>query len=560
MFDSYFIFFPFYVPASQYRAAYLPFFLNRISQTVMGLTIQYLEASVAAIIGIILVSYFIKRATAGSARKPPAAGGGWPLIGHLHLLGGSTQPPYITLGSLADKYGPIFSMRIGVHHAVVVSSWELAKECFTTLDVVISSRPKFTAAKILGYNYANFGFTPYGDFWREMRKIAASELLSTARFELLQRIRDSEMQISLKELYRTWVDKRGVSDDLLVEMKQWFGDVNLNVILRMISGKRYSAKSEDDLQQVRRIRRVFREFFRLTGLFVVGDAIPFLGWLDLGGEVKEMKKTAIEMDNIVSEWLEEHKQQITDSGDTKTEQDFIDVLLFVLKGVDLAGYDFDTVIKATCTMLIAGATDTTAVTMTWALSLLLNNHHALKKVKDELDEHVGKERLVNESDINKLVYLQAVVKETLRLYPAGPFSGPREFTENCTLGGYKIEAGTRFMLNIWKLHRDPRVWSNPLEFQPERFLNTHKNVDVKGQHFELLPFGGGRRSCPGISFGLQMSHLALASFLQAFEITTPSNAQVDMSATFGLTNMKTTPLEVLVRPVLSHQLLFVDEA
>jgi len=211
-------------------------------------------------------------------------------------------------------------------------------------------------------------------------------------------------------------------------------------------------------------------------------------------------------------------------------------------------------------MLIAGATDTTAVTMTWALSLLLNNHHALKKVKDELDEHVGKERLVNESDINKLVYLQAVVKETLRLYPAGPFSGPREFTENCTLGGYKIEAGTRFMLNIWKLHRDPRVWSNPLEFQPERFLNTHKNVDVKGQHFELLPFGGGRRSCPGISFGLQMSHLALASFLQAFEITTPSNAQVDMSATFGLTNMKTTPLEVLVRPVLSHQLLFVDEA
>ncbi|KAH1252414.1 Cytochrome P450 82A1 [Glycine max] len=470
---------------------------RQISQTVMGLTIQYLEASVAAIIGIILVSYFIKRATAGSARKPPAAGGGWPLIGHLHLLGGSTQPPYITLGSLADKYGPIFSMRIGVHHAVVVSSWELAKECFTTLDVVISSRPKFTAAKILGYNYANFGFTPYGDFWREMRKIAASELLSTARFELLQRIRDSEMQISLKELYRTWVDKRGVSDDLLVEMKQWFGDVNLNVILRMISGKRYSAKSEDDLQQVRRIRRVFREFFRLTGLFVVGDAIPFLGWLDLGGEVKEMKKTAIEMDNIVSEWLEEHKQQITDSGDTKTEQDFIDVLLFVLKGVDLAGYDFDTVIKATCTTLIAGAIDTTTVTMTWALSLLLNNGDALKKVQDELDEHVGKERLVNELDINKLVYLQAVVKETLRLYPTRPVSGPREFTKELYIRWLQYPS------------RDPRIWSNPLEFQPERFLSTHKDMDVKGQDFELLSFGGGRRSCPGISFGLQMTHLAL---------------------------------------------------
>lgn len=211
-------------------------------------------------------------------------------------------------------------------------------------------------------------------------------------------------------------------------------------------------------------------------------------------------------------------------------------------------------------MIIAGATDTTTVTMIWALSLLLNNPHALKNVQDELDEHVGKERLVNELDINKLVYLQAVVKETLRLYPAGPFSGPREFTENCSLGGFNIQAGTRFILNIWKLHRDPGVWPNPLEFQPERFLSTHKSIDVKGQHFELLPFGGGRRLCPGISFGLQMTHLALATFLQAFEITTPSNVKVDMSATFGLTTMKTTPLEVLVRPVLSHKLLFVDEA
>ncbi|KAL2346360.1 hypothetical protein Fmac_000360 [Flemingia macrophylla] len=523
----------------------------------MSLAFEYHDAAVAAVIGILLISYYaypMKRGRAGSTRKPPAAGGGWPLIGHLHLLGGSGEPPYITLGSLADKYGPIFSIRIGVHPAVVVSSWELAKECFTTLDIVVSTRPKITAAKILGYNYANFGFSPYGNFWREMRKVTASELLSASRFELLRDIRDSEVKSSLKELYRACVEKKG---DLLVEMKQWFGDVNLNVILRMIAGKRYSTKGEDE-QQVRRIRRVFREFFRLTGLFVVGDAIPFLGWLDLGGEVKEMKKTAMEMDSIVSEWLEEHRQT-RDSGDTESEQDFIDVLLSALNGVDLAGYDFDTVIKATCTILIAGATDTTAVTMVWALSLLLNNHHALKKVQDELDEHVGKERLVNESDIDKLVYLQAVVKETLRLYPAGTFASPREFAENCTLGGYNIQAGTRFILNLWKLHRDPRIWSNPLEFQPERFLSTHKNmnIDVRGQHFELLPFGGGRRLCPGISFGLQMTHLTLATLLQAFEITTPSNVEVDMSATFGLTNMKTSPLEVLLKPVLSHQLLYV---
>ena len=138
-------------------------------------------------------------------------------------------------------------------------------------------------------------------------------------------------------------------------------------------------------------------------------------------------------------------------------------------------------------MLITGSTDTTTVTMIWTLSLLLNNSHALKKVQEELDEHVGRERLVNESDINNLVYLQAAVKETLRLYPAGPLSGLRQFTEDCTLGGYHIQAGTRLILNLWKMHRDPRVWAEPLEFQPERFLSSrHKGVDVKGQHFELL--------------------------------------------------------------------------
>ncbi|XP_027353749.1 cytochrome P450 CYP82D47-like [Abrus precatorius] len=514
-------------------------------------------AAVVGVIGLLLISYyvffsFIKRGGAGHGRKPPVAAGCWPLIGHLYLFGGSTKPPYETLGALADKYGAIFSIHIGLHPAVVVNTWELAKECFTTLDLFVSSRPKYTATKILGYDYANFGFSPYGDFWREMHKITVSELLSSRRFELLHDIRDSEVQGSLKELYRASAEKIGGSGDLLVEMNQWFGVSNLNVILRMIAGKRYTSGNE---QQVRRLQGVLREFLRLTGLFVVGDAIPALGWLDFGGQVKEMKNTAIEMDSIVGEWLEEHRRK-RESGETKTEQDFIDVLLSVIHHVHLAGYDAETVIKATCSALIVGAADTTISAMIWGLSLLLNNRHALKKVQDELDEHVGKERLVNDSDVNKLVYLQAVVKETLRLYPPAPLSGPREFTEDCTLGGYHIQANTRLILNLWKLHRDPRVWSEPLEFRPERFLDTHKGVDVKGRHFELLPFGSGRRSCPGLSFGLQMTHLALATFLQAFEVTTPSNAQVDMSATFGLTIMKATPLEVLIKPRLSQLFLF----
>ena len=204
--------------------------------------------------------------------------------------------------------------------------------------------------------------------------------------------------------------------------------------------------------------------------------------------------------------------------------------------------------------MIAGSTDTTTVMLTWALALIMNNRNVLEKAQEELDIHVGKERKVEESDINNLVYLQAIVKETLRLYPAGQLGGPREFDEDCTVYGYHIPKGTRLIVNLWKLHRDPRIWPDPLEFKPERFLTTHKDIDVKGQDYELLPFGAGRRMCPGYTFGLQMLHLPLASLLQGFELSTPGNVPVDMTEDAGLTNMKATPLEVLLTPRLSPNL------
>ena len=200
--------------------------------------------------------------------------------------------------------------------------------------------------------------------------------------------------------------------------------------------------------------------------------------------------------------------------------------------------------------LIAGGNDTIVVTLTWATTLLLNNRHVLKKAQDELDDQVGKERIVNESDIKKLVYHQAIVKETLRLYPRAPLSAPREFTKDCTIGGYHVPKGTRLIPNLWKIQTDHHKWSDPLKFKLERFLTTHKDVDFKGQNFEFIPFGSGRRICPGAYFGVQMVHLALASFLHMYGISTPSNVKVDMTESFGLTNLKATPLEVLITPSL----------
>lgn len=152
---------------------------------------------------LLLYYYFLRRSKTSKHIPPPEAGGAWPIIGHLHLLGTtSDRLPHVTLGDMADEYGPIFTIRVGLKRAVVVSDWEVAKECFTTHDLVVLSRPKFLAAHLLGYNYAMFGFSPYGAYWRDIRKISSLELLGSRRLELLKHVRVSETEASIKELHK----------------------------------------------------------------------------------------------------------------------------------------------------------------------------------------------------------------------------------------------------------------------------------------------------------------------------------------------------------------------
>lgn len=319
----------------------------------MNFLLPYLNTTILGVFAIFLFFYYVvvKRSNSKSikGRKPPEAAGKWPVIGHLPFLAGP-ELPHLTMSALADKYGPVFTIRIGVHPALVVSSWEVAKELFTKYDVDISSRPKLTVGDLLGYNYANFGFSPYDAYWREMRKITALELLSNRRLELVKHIRAAEIEDGIKEIYKLWTKKKNESNSTLLEMKKWFGDLNLNVILRMIAGKRYfGARAESDEIEVRRCRKAMREFFHLAGIFVVRDALPFLGWLDIGGYEKAMKKTAKELDSVVEEWIEEHRQKRKPGNEAAAigEQDFMDVLLSVLDGVELSNFDVDTVIKAT---------------------------------------------------------------------------------------------------------------------------------------------------------------------------------------------------------------------
>ena len=220
----------------------------------------------------------------------------------------------------------------------------------------------------------------------------------------------------------------------------------------------------------------------------------------------------------------------------------------------MSGLDSNEDLVSSKNIFLAG-TDTTKVTLIWALSLLLNNQKSLKMAQDELEIHIGKNRRVEESDLKKLVYLQAVVKETMRLYPTVPLIALRSSMADCTFSArYHIPAGTRLLVNAWRIHRDERVWPDPHEFRPERFLTDRKDIDVRGQNFELIPFGSGRRSCPGASLALQVVHLTLARLLQSFHVATPLNEAVDMTESIGLTNLKATPLEVLLAPRLDVKL------
>ncbi|KAK4797281.1 hypothetical protein SAY86_029607 [Trapa natans] len=416
----------------------------------------------------------------------PEAGGAWPLLGYLHLLNGP-KPAHLVLAEMADKYGPIFTIRLGLRRAIVVSTSEAAKDCLTTNDQAFATRPSTVCSEVMAYNYAMVGFSPYGPYWRHVRKVAVVELLSNHRIDLLRHVRESEVLASVRALYEQYYRRSGTeSVPLVADMKRWFGDITMNVVFRMIAGRRFTDEVEGDAEKGKQALKVFLDHI---GMFVVSDGLPFLRWLDLGGYERAMKRTAVEADRVVQRWLEEHKRRrrkinIEDAqGATSYEQqDFMDVMLSILKDDQgIESYDADTVIKTSCLNLIVAGSDTTLVTLIWTLSLLLNQKEALKKAQQELDAQVGKDRRIRESDLKNLPYVNAIIKEALRLYPAAPLSVVHEATEDCTVSGYLVQKGTQLLLNLHKIHRNPSVWPDASEFRPERYLTTHKEIDVRGQ-------------------------------------------------------------------------------
>ncbi|KAJ6965546.1 hypothetical protein NC652_003433 [Populus alba x Populus x berolinensis] len=508
-----------------------------------------------------LVLWYTLRSVREGRRKtekglqPPEPSGALPLIGHLHLLG-AQKTLARTLAAMADKYGPIFTIRLGKHPTVVVSNLEAIKECFTTHDRILSSRPRSSHGEHLSYNYAAFGSNNSGPFWREMRKIVTIQLLSSHRLKSLRHVQVSEVNTLINDLYL--LSKSNKQGSTKIAISECFERMTINMITRMIAGKRYFSSTEaENEDEGKRIGKLMKEFMYISGVFVPSDVIPFLGWMNsFLGSVKTMKRLSRELDSLMESWIQEHKLkrlESTENTNKMEDDDFIDVMLSLLDD-SMFGYSRETIIKATAMTLIIAGADTTSITLTWILSNLLNNRRSLQLAQEELDLKVGRERWAEDSDIGNLVYIQAIIKETLRLYPPGPLAVPHEATKDFCVAGYQIPKGTRLFANLWKLHRDPNLWSNPDEYMPERFLTDHANVDVLGQHFELIPFGSGRRSCPGITFALQVLHLTFARLLQGFDMKTPTGESVDMTEGVAITLPKATPLEIQITPRLSPEL------
>ncbi|XP_019198878.1 PREDICTED: cytochrome P450 71A1-like [Ipomoea nil] len=466
----------------------------------------------------------------------------WPIIGNLNLIG---TLPHCSIHNLSEKYGPIMQLQFGSFPVVVGSSVEMAKIFLKTMDINFVGRPKTAAGKYTTYNYSDITWSPYGPYWRQARRMCIMELFSAKRLDSYEYIRSQELKSILGELYTASSAQKPIL------LKDYLSTLSLNVISRMVLGRSYLNESEGAIVSPNEFKKMLDELFLLNGVLNIGDSIPWIDFLDLQGYIKRMKALSKKFDRFLEHVLDEHNARRVAEGDSFVAKDMVDVLLQLADDPSLEVKLERHGVKGFTQDLLAGGTESSAVTVEWAISELLKKPEIFKKATDELDRVIGQKRWIEEKDMPNLPYIQAIVKETMRLHPVAPMLVPRQCREDCKVAGYDIPKGTRILVSVWTIGRDPTLWDNPNEFIPDRFIG--KDIDVKGCDFELLPFGAGRRMCPGYSLGLKVIQASLANLLQGFNWRLPNDEtpeKLNMEEIFGLSTPKKIPLEVAVEPRL----------
>ncbi|KAL8466345.1 hypothetical protein ACS0TY_035446 [Phlomoides rotata] len=521
-------------------------FKSQYSQLLQKLAMEPQILSIIAIIAAtFLTLHFLKKIFRRTEKlNLPPGPKPWPVIGNLNLIGAL---PHQSLDHLSRKYGPIMHLRFGSADVVVGSSVEIAKTILKTMDITFASRPKTAAGKYTTYNYSDITWSPYGPYWRQARKMCLMELFSAKRLQSYEYIRAEEMNSLIKEVFN--------SSGKAILIKDYLSTVSLNVISRMVLGKRYlDGNDKNAIVGPEEFKKMLDELFLLNGVLNIGDMIPYVQFLDLQGYVKRMKIVSKKFDRFLEHVLDEHETRRKKT-ENYVSSDMVDLLLELAEDPTLEVKLERHGVKAFTQDLLAGGTESSAVTVEWAISEVLKKPEIFKKATEELDGVIGQNRWVSEQDMASLPYIEAIVKETMRLHPVAPMLVPRIARQDCKLAGYDIKKGTQVLVNTWTIQRDSSIWENPNEFNPDRFIG--KTIDVKGHDYELLPFGAGRRMCPGYPLGLKVIQSTLANLLHGFNWRLPNNmepADLNMEEFFGLSTPKKIPLTTVPEPRLPLEL------
>ncbi|XP_076914296.1 germacrene A hydroxylase [Bidens hawaiensis] len=443
-----------------------------------------------------------------------------PIIGHMHHLVGTM--PHRGIMELARKYGSLMHLQLGEVSAIVVSSPKWAKEILTTYDIPFANRPETLTGEIIAYHNTDIVLAPYGEYWRQLRKLCTLELLSVKKVKSFQSLREEECWNLVQEI-------KDSGSGTMFNLTEGIFKVIATVMSRAAFGRGIKDQKE--------FTEIVKEILRETGGFDVADIFPSKKFLHhLSGKRVRLTSIHNKLSSLINNLISEHANNVGKSNET-----LLDVLLR-LKDSEEFPLTIDN-IKAVILDMFGAGTDTSSATVEWAISELIRCPRAMEKVQVELRKALeGKER-IKEDDIQDLSYLNHVIRETLRLHPPLPLVLPRECRQRVNLAGYDIANKTKLIINVFAINRDPEYWKDADSFVPERFEKS--NTNIVGADYEYLPFGAGRRMCPGSVLGLANVQLPLANMLYHFNWKLPkgaSNDQLDMTESFGATVQRKTEL------------------
>ncbi|EOA36131.1 hypothetical protein CARUB_v10012430mg [Capsella rubella] len=449
-----------------------------------------------------------------------------PVIGHLHLL--LSVPCYKSFEKISSKYGPFIHLRAFSIPIVLVSSGSMAYEIFRTHDLNFVTRDRAAPIMEKSILFGSFGFVsaPYGDYWKFMKKLLVTKLLGSHSLERTQLLRKKELETFRAMLF----DKAAKNEtvDVGIEMMK----LTNNSICRMIMGRRCSEENGEAEQ----VRGLVTESLSLARKFLIASTVGrALKKLGISLFEKEIMEVSQRYDELLEKIIKEHEE----NPNKKEDRDMMDVLLEVFADDNAELKISRNQIKALFVELFIGGTDTSAHTTQWIMAELINHPEILKRVREEIESVVGKTRLIQESDLSNLPYLQAVVKEGLRLHPHTPIL-VRNATAACKIGGYYIEQNTTMIINTYAVMRDPDSWEYPGEFQPERFMVPPSNRNELALNY--IPFGSGRRGCPGANLGYIFIGVAIGTMVQCFDWTINGD-KVNMEETGEMTLSMAHPLK-----------------